>query len=44
VRLANVAAGLAVEQVGTTAVTAAQLREALSGARALPEAPVASAG
>jgi rfaE bifunctional protein kinase chain/domain len=44
VRLANVAAGLAVEQVGTTAVTAAQLREALSSARALPEAPVASAG
>jgi D-beta-D-heptose 7-phosphate kinase/D-beta-D-heptose 1-phosphate adenosyltransferase len=33
VRLANVAAGLAVEQVGTTAVTAARLREALSGAR-----------
>ena len=29
VRLANLAAGLAVEQVGTTAVTAAQLREAL---------------
>jgi D-beta-D-heptose 7-phosphate kinase/D-beta-D-heptose 1-phosphate adenosyltransferase len=29
VGLANVAAGLAVEQVGTTAVTAAQLREAL---------------
>lgn len=44
VRLANVAAGLAVEQVGTTAVTAAQLREALSGARAIPEAPVAPTG
>lgn len=29
-RLANVAAGLAVEQVGTTAVTAAQLRDALA--------------
>jgi D-beta-D-heptose 7-phosphate kinase/D-beta-D-heptose 1-phosphate adenosyltransferase len=28
-RLANVAAGLAVEQVGTTAVAAAQLREAM---------------
>lgn len=33
VRLANVAAGLAVEQVGTTAVTAAQLEEALSAPR-----------
>jgi rfaE bifunctional protein kinase chain/domain len=44
VRLANVAAGLAVEQVGTTAVTAAHLREALSGARAIPEAPVGPRG
>jgi len=44
VRLANVAAGLAVEQVGTTAVTTAQLREALSGARAVPEAPLAPTG
>ncbi len=34
VRLANVAAGLAVEQVGTTAVTAAQLEEALTVPRA----------
>jgi rfaE bifunctional protein kinase chain/domain len=33
VRLANVAAGLAVEQVGTTAVTATQLEEALSAPR-----------
>jgi len=43
VRLANAAAGLAVEQVGTTTVTADQLREALSGIRSLPEAPVAPA-
>ncbi len=42
VRLANVAAGLAVEQVGTTAVTAAQLKEALSAPRAAaPVSPTA---
>lgn len=43
VRLANVAAGLAVEQVGTTAVTAAQLRDALDHPRRRSEGP-ASAG
>ncbi|MGH7391351.1 MAG: D-glycero-beta-D-manno-heptose-7-phosphate kinase [Candidatus Rokuibacteriota bacterium] len=43
VRLANTAAGLAVEQVGTTAVTAAQLKDALSMPRpsATPVAPTA---
>jgi len=40
VGLANVAAGLAVEQVGTTAVTATQLRDALAASRPWP-APVA---
>ena len=35
-RLANIAAGLAVEQVGTTAVTAAQLREAVRHRRGTP--------
>jgi rfaE bifunctional protein kinase chain/domain len=39
-RLANVAAGLAVEQVGTTAVAAAQLREAMGLARKQKRAPV----
>ncbi len=43
-RLANVAAGLAVEQVGTVAVTAAQLRDAFGGARHPHETPVGPAG
>jgi D-beta-D-heptose 7-phosphate kinase/D-beta-D-heptose 1-phosphate adenosyltransferase len=42
IRLANVAAGLAVEQVGTAAVTSAQLREILL-ARRRRETPLAPA-
>ncbi len=42
IRLANVAAGLAVEQVGTAAVTSAQLREVLVARRR--ETPVAPSG
>ncbi|MGH7341450.1 MAG: PfkB family carbohydrate kinase, partial [Candidatus Rokuibacteriota bacterium] len=36
VHLANVAAGLAVEQVGTTAVTATQLRSAIGASDGRP--------